>query len=335
MNRHRPALLLVNLGTPDAPEPGAVRRYLREFLSDRRVVETTRLIWWPVLYGIILPFRSRRSAEAYAKIWDHENACSPLLAITREQTHALQKRLGEAVKVDFAMRYGRPAIAERLKALMREGHEHIVVLPLYPQYSATTTATVVDAVADALRRMRHQPAVRIGAPYYDHPAYIAALAESIRSHLATLDWRPEVILASYHGIPAKMAERGDPYPLHCETTTRLLAEALGADDRTLRMSYQSRLGRAEWLRPYTDETIAKLAESGVKNLAVVTPAFSADCLETLEEIAIGGAEIFREHGGENFTLVPALNASRPGIDLLEALARRELAGWLANGAERG
>ncbi len=335
MPQHPPALLLVNLGTPDAPEPGAVRRYLREFLSDRRVVEMPRLLWWPILHGIILPFRSRRSAEAYAKIWDHENACSPLLAITRAQAEALQKRLGESVTVDFAMRYGRPAIAERLHALHHAGHERIVVLPLYPQYSATTTASVVDAVSDALRRMRHQPAIRIGAPYYDHPAYIAALKESIESHLATLDWMPDVILASYHGIPRKMAERGDPYPLHCEATTRLLAEALGADERTLRMSYQSRLGRAEWLRPYTDETIAGLAESGVKNLAVVTPAFAADCLETLEEIAIGGAEIFRAHGGRNFTLIPSLNASRPGIDLLEALARCELAGWVEGKTKEG
>ena len=328
MPQHPPALLLVNLGTPEAPEPGAVRRYLREFLSDRRVVEVPRLIWWPILHGVILPFRARRSAEAYAAIWDHEHACSPLLAITRAQAQALQKRLGDAVTVDFAMRYGKPALAERLHALHRAGHERIVVLPLYPQYSATTTASVVDAVSDTLRRMRHQPAIRIGAPYYDHPAYIAALKESIKAHLATLEWTPEVILASYHGIPKKMAERGDPYPLHCEATTRLLAEALGADERTLRMSYQSRLGRAEWLRPYTDETIAELADKGVKNLAVITPAFAADCLETLEEIAIGGAEIFRKHGGRNFTLIPCLNASRPGIDLLEALARQELAGWM-------
>ena len=331
MPHYPPALLLVNLGTPEAPAPGAVRRYLREFLSDRRVVELPRPIWWPILYGIILPFRSRRSAEAYRKIWDREANCSPLLAITREQAQALQERLGEVARVDFAMRYGRPAIGERLQALMEAGHERIVVLPLYPQYSATTTASVVDAVGAALGSMRHQPAVRIGAPYYDHPAYIAALKESITAHLATLDWQPEVILASYHGIPKRMAERGDPYPRHCEETTRLLRQALGADEQTLRMSYQSRLGRAEWLRPYTDETIAALAEGGVKRLAVITPAFAADCLETLEEIAIGGAETFRAHGGERFTLIPSLNASRPGIDLLEALARQELAGWVAEG----
>ena len=335
MSSQPPALLLVNLGTPDAPEPAAVRRYLREFLSDRRVVEAPRLLWWPILHGFILPFRSRRSAKAYAQIWDHENACSPLLTITRAQAQALQERLGRVATVDFAMRYGRPAIGKRIRALHRAGHERIVVLPLYPQYSATTTASVVDAVSATLRAMRHQPAIRIGAPYYDHPAYITALKESIKAHLATLDWKPEVILASYHGIPKKMAEEGDPYPLHCETTTRLLAEALGTDERTLRMSYQSRLGRAEWLRPYTDETIAELAAQGVKNLAVITPAFAADCLETLEEIAIGGAETFRAHGGENFTLIPSLNASRPGIDLLEALARRELAGWVDDWADGG
>ena len=324
----RPAVLLVNLGTPDAPTPTAVRRYLREFLSDPRVVEVPRAVWLPILHGVILPFRARRSAEAYKKIWDHERNCSPLLDITRRQAAALQERLGDAARVDFAMRYGNPALSEKMRELMEAGHERIVVLPLYPQYSGSTVASVVDAVADVLRGMRHQPAVRIGAPYYDHPAYISALKASIENHLDTLGWEPEVILASYHGVPKSFVEKGDPYARHCEATTELLRAATGLSAERLPMSYQSRLGRAEWLRPYTDETIAALAERGVKNLAVITPAFAADCLETLEEIAIGGAEVFCAHGGENFTLIPCLNDTPAGMDLLEALARRELAGWV-------
>ncbi len=323
-----PALLLVNLGTPEAPTPAAVRRYLKEFLSDPRVVEIPRPVWWLILHGVILPFRSRRSAAAYDKIWDHENACSPLLAITRAQAVALQKRLGGQVQVDFAMRYGSPALGERLRALHAAGHERIVLLPLYPQYSGSTVASVTDAVAEALRGMRHQPAVRIGAPYYDHPAYIEALKQRAGQHLATLGWQPDAILLSYHGVPKAFIEKGDPYAAHCEATTAALRAAFGMDARRMPMSYQSRLGRAEWLKPYTDETIVQLAEQGVKNLAVMTPAFAADCLETLEEIAIGGAETFRAHGGEHFSLIPCLNDSEPGMDLLETLARRELAGWL-------
>ena len=324
----RPAVLLVNLGTPDAPTPAAVRRYLREFLSDPRVVEMPRVLWLPILHGVILPLRARRSAQAYEKIWDHERGCSPLLEITRRQATALQERLGAAARVDFAMRYGNPALGERLRALMEEGHERIVVLPLYPQYSGSTVASVTDALGEALRGMRHQPAVRVGAPYYDHPAYISALRASIEEHLARLEWEPEVILASYHGVPKRFVEKGDPYARHCAVTTDLLRAATGLSAERMPMSFQSRLGKAEWLKPYTDETIAALAERGVRRLAVITPAFAADCLETLEEIAIGGAETFRAHGGEKFTLVPCLNDSPAGVDMLEALARRELAGWM-------
>ena len=328
MEHKPPAILLVNLGTPEAPTPAAVRRYLREFLSDPRVVEVPRLIWWPLLHGVILPFRAKRSAHAYEQIWDRENDCSPLLHITRMQARALQQRLGGAAVVDFAMRYGRPAIGEKLQALAQAGHGRIVVLPLYPQYSGSTMASVVDEVGRVLRGMRHQPALRIGAPYFDHLAYIDGLKRRAEEHAAALGWQPEVMLLSYHGVPKAFVEKGDPYAAHCEATTRALRAAMGLDEQRMPMSYQSRLGRAEWLKPYTEDAIIELARKGVKNLAVMTPAFAADCLETLEEIAIGGAETFRAHGGENFTLVPCLNDSEPGIDLLEALARRELAGWL-------
>ena len=328
MPENRPAVLLVNLGTPDAPDTASVRRYLREFLSDRRVVEAPRAIWWPVLHGVILPFRAPRSAEAYAKIWDHEKQCSPLLAITRAQAEKLRARLRGVAHVDFAMRYGRPSIAEKLRELMAAGHERVLIFPLYPQYSASTTATVVDAAGRALAGMRHQPAVRFAAPYYAEPAYIAALKASMEAHLAGLGWAPQRVLLSYHGLPKSFVEKGDPYAVHCETTTQLLRAVTGADETFMPMSYQSRLGRAEWLRPYTDETIAQLAKEGVKRLAVATPAFAADCLETLEEIAIGGAETFRAHGGEEFTLIPCLNDSDAGMEMLEELARRELAGWI-------
>ena len=323
-----PALLLVNLGTPESPSVADVRAYLREFLSDRRVVEMPRPLWWLILNGVILPFRPRKSAEAYEKIWDRERNESPLKIITRAQAEGLQRRFGEAVRVDWAMRYGRPSIAERLGALMEEGHERIVVFPLYPQYSASTTGTVVDAAADALRAMRHQPSLRFVPPYYDHPAHVSALAASLRRQMESLPWEPEVILASYHGLPKSFVEKGDPYERHCRETSRLLAGELGLEGERFLTTFQSRLGRAEWLKPYTAETIAGLARKGVRNLLVITPAFAADCLETLEEIGIGAAETFRENGGENFALAPCLNASAEGLDMLEAIARQELGGWL-------
>ena len=328
MTAKAPALLLVNLGTPDSPHASDVRRYLREFLSDRRVIEAPRLLWWLVLNGIILPFRAPRSARAYESIWDHRRGESPLKTITRAQAEGLQARLGKGVRVDWAMRYRVPSIRERLNALMAAGHERIVVFPLYPQYAASTTATVVDEVGRTLMSMRHQPAVRIVPPYYDHPAYIAALADSLRDQLDRLTWEPEVILASYHGLPKACVEKGDPYERHCHETTRRLREALGLPEEKLRTTFQSRFGRQEWLRPYTDETIAQLAREGVRRLLVITPAFAADCLETLEEIAIGGAGIFRQAGGEHFALTPCLNATPAGLDMLETIARQELSGWL-------
>ncbi len=327
-SRKTPALLLVNLGTPDSPKTPDVRRYLREFLSDRRVIETPRFIWWPILHGLILPFRSPRSAKAYEAIWDHARGESPLKVITRAQAEGLQARLGKAVRVDWAMRYRTPAIGGRIRALMDEGHERIAIFPLYPQYAASTTATVVDEVARTLMAMRHQPAIRIVPPYHDHPAYIDALAESLKTQLASLPWQPDVILASYHGLPRACVEKGDPYERHCLETTRRLREALHLPEEKLRTTFQSRFGRAEWLKPYTDETIARLAREGVRNLLVITPAFAADCLETLEEIAIAGAETFRTEGGENFAVTPCLNASPAGLEMLETIARQELAGWL-------
>ena len=324
----RPALLLINLGTPESTSVADVRRYLREFLSDPRVVEMPRPLWQLILNGVILPFRPKKSAAAYEKIWDHERGESPLKTITRAQAEKLQARLGDGVRVDWAMRYGRPAIGARIRALMEEGFARIVLFPLYPQYAASTTGTVMDAVADTLKAMRHQPALRVVPPYYDHPAHIKALARTLRAQMEALPWTPDKILASYHGLPKAMVDRGDPYQAHCLETSRLLREAMGMGEEELITTFQSRLGRAEWLRPYTAETIERLAGEGVKNLLVITPAFAADCLETLEEIALAAGGTFRAAGGENFAVAPCLNDSDAGMEMLEQIARQELAGWL-------
>ncbi|HEY4774534.1 MAG TPA: ferrochelatase [Xanthobacteraceae bacterium] len=327
----RIGVLLVNLGSPDAAEPAAVRRYLKQFLSDPRVVEDQGLAWQLVLHGVILTVRPRRRARDYQKIWNRERNEAPLKTITRAQAEklaaALKRPLGE-VAVDWAMRYGSPAIGARIEGLMRQGCDRLLVVPLYPQYAGATTATLCDEVFRVLARLRRQPALRIAPPYYADAVYIAALASSLEAALAQLSFRPQVILASFHGIPKSYAERGDPYPAHCVETTRLLRRRLGLDERALMMSFQSRFGRAEWLTPYTDETVAGLARSGVKNLAVITPGFAADCLETLEEIAIENAEIFRRSGGENFFAVPCLNDSEAGIAVISALVKRELQGWM-------
>jgi len=327
----RIGVLVVNLGTPDGTDYWSVRRYLKEFLSDRRVVETPRLIWWPILNGIILSTRPQKSGEAYATIWNKELNESPLRTITRSQAeklgHHFAGRDGRVI-VDWAMRYGTPPIGERLEAMVKAGAERVLIVPLYPQYSAATTATVNDKAFEALARMRWQPAVRTVPPYHDDPVYIAALADSIRAHLATLDFEPEVVLASFHGLPQEYFDRGDPYYCHCQKTVRLLREALGWDAGKLPITFQSRLGRKAWLRPYTDETVAALAKDGVKRLAVVMPGFSADCLETLEEIAGQNAEIFEENGGEYFAAIPCLNDSEPGMRVIRAIVERELSGWL-------
>jgi len=316
------AVLLVNLGTPDAAEPAAVRRYLGEFLSDRRVVEIPAFIWQPILRGIILTTRPRKSAHAYAQVWRDDG--SPLAAITRAQTAALTERLkGEAV-VDYAMRYGQPAIGDRLRALKAEGCERILLAPLYPQYCAATTATANDAAFAALAGMRWQPALRTLPPYPDDPAYIDALKTSIESAIATLDFAPDTIVASFHGMPERTRALGDPYHDQCQLTAKALTAALGRD---LVVTFQSRFGRARWLEPATDATLATLGKEGRK-VAVVAPGFSVDCLETLEELAIRGRDSFLDAGGKAFAYLPCLNAETIGIDMLEILVRRELAGWL-------
>ncbi len=327
----RVGVLLVNLGTPEATDYWSMRRYLKEFLSDRRVIEVPRAIWWPILNLIILTTRPARKGRDYDTIWNRERDEGPLKTITRSQAELLGHRLAEAgdrLVVDWAMRYGAPSIASRLEALLARGCERILVVPLYPQYAAATTATVADAAFDALKRMRRQPAVRIAPPWHDDPTYVSALAASLQAEMAQIDWTPEVILASFHGIPKSYFDKGDPYPCHCEKTMRLLREATGFDATRLRLVYQSRFGKAEWLRPYTDETVAELARSGVKRLMVITPGFAADCLETLEEIGHENREIFLENGGEKFHLVPCLNDSALGLDVVETVVRRELAGWI-------
>ena len=326
-------VLIVNLGTPDATDYWSMRRYLKEFLSDRRVIETPRWLWWPILNLIILSRRPTAKGKDYDSIWNKELNEGPLKTITAAQGRKLQERLtlkptARPVRVDWAMRYGKPSISSRLHALQEAGCDRILLVPLYPQYCAATSATVADKAFDALKTMRWQPTLRVASPYFDDPAYIDALAASTRASLAKLDFEPEVILASFHGIPKDYHDQGDPYWCHCAKTTRLLRQALGMDDKKLRMSFQSRFGGQEWLKPYTDETVTALAEQGVKRLAVITPGFAADCLETLEEIAVENAEYFHEAGGDRFAAIPCLNDSEEGLAVLEAVARRELSGWV-------
>jgi ferrochelatase len=316
-------VLIVNLGTPDAADVGAVRRYLAEFLSDRRVVEIPPILWQPILRGIVLTTRPKKSAHAYRQVWREDG--SPLAAITRLQAKALEGAFGDGVIVDHAMRYGRPAIADRIAALKAAGCERILVAPLYPQYCAATTATANDRVFAALATMRWQPALRTLPPYYDDPVYIDALRQSVEQSIAALDFVPDAVIASFHGMPQRTLELGDPYHCHCRKTARLLSDALGRDIVT---AFQSRFGRAKWLQPATDETLAELARKGVRRVAVVAPGFSADCLETLEEMALRGRETFLEAGGEHFAYLPCLNDSASGIDLLRYLIGRELEGWL-------
>lgn len=320
----RVGVLLVNLGTPDTADIGDVRRYLAEFLSDRRVVELPWILWQPLLRIVVLNTRPKVTAANYAKIW--EQGESPLRRITREQAEGLAAHLGSDVTVDFAMRYGNPSIPERLDALMAAGCERILIAPLYPQYSSATTGTVNDKVFEILGKWRWQPALRTLPSYHDDPLHIDALAASVREHLAALDFTPDLLLASFHGMPQRTLDRGDPYHCQCQKTARLLGDALAMP---VRVSFQSRLGRAEWLKPYTDTTLAELPGQGVRQIAVISPGFSADNLETLEEIAIEGRATFVEAGGEAFAYIPCLNASAPGQAMLNALISRELAGWAA------
>ena len=319
-------VLLVNLGTPDAPTAVAVRRYLKEFLSDPRVVEIPRLVWWPILNGIILNTRPRKSAHAYAQVWSEEG--SPLAAITAAQARALQARLGGGVRVEWAMRYGNPALGAQLARMKAEGCERILLAPLYPQYCGATTATVIDAMGDALKAMRWQPAIRTLPPYYDDPLHIAALAQDLSRQLAALAFTPEVLLLSFHGMPEHTLHLGDPYHCHCRKTARLLAEALGTAAPRIEVAFQSRFGRAKWLEPSTESVIAAEAANGTKAMAIAAPGFSADCLETREELAIRGVEQFKEAGGRDFAALDCLNDGEAGMAMLEALVRRELAGWV-------
>jgi protoporphyrin/coproporphyrin ferrochelatase len=325
----RVGVLIVNLGTPEGTDYWSIRRYLNEFLSDRRVIETPRPIWLPILQFILLT-RPHAKGRDYEAIWNKDRNEGPLKTITRSQSEKLGlalRNLEREVVVDWAMRYGAPSIGDRLRALQAEGCDRILVIPLYPQYCAASTATVGDKVFEALASMRWQPALRIAAPYYDDPVYIDALASSIRAGLANLDFEPEIVLASYHGIPQAYFDQGDPYYCHCAKTTRLLGEALKLDGERLKMTFQSRFGRGEWLKPYTADTVRELASRGVKRVVVVTPGFAADCLETLEEIGVENAGYFREAGGERFAAIPCLNDSVEGLAVIEAVARRELKGW--------
>ncbi|MGN6467276.1 MAG: ferrochelatase [Rhizobiaceae bacterium] len=325
----RVGVLLVNLGTPEGTDKASMRRYLREFLSDRRVIEWPRAFWYPILYGIVLNTRPKKSGALYDLVWNRERNESPLRTITRSQAEKLAESLrgNDRVIVDWAMRYGRPSIEEVTNGLIAQGCDRILMLPLYPQYSAATTATVNDKFFEALMKLRVQPAIRVVPPYYDEPAYIEALARSIEQHLATLDFEPEVVIASYHGIPQSYFKRGDPYHCHCMKTTRLLRQRLGWSEKKLISTFQSRFGPEEWLQPYTDKTVEKLAKEGVRSIAVFNPGFVADCLETLQEIAMEVAHAFREAGGEDFSHIPCLNDSPEGMTVIETLVKRELAGW--------
>jgi ferrochelatase len=324
-------VLLTNLGTPDAADAPSVRRYLKEFLTDSRVIENQGLLWKLVLNGVILRIRPRRKARDYRKIWNNEKNESPLKTITRSQAEKLASTLaplGKEIMVDWAMRYGNPSIASRLAHLLAQGCERLVVIPLYPQYCAATTATAGDEIFRAFARLRHQPALRVAPPYYNDPIYIEALASSTSAELARLDFRPQVILASFHGVPQAYIDAGDPYYAHCMETMRLLRDALKLDETTLMLTFQSRFGRGKWLEPATNQTVKSLARRGVKSIAVITPGFSADCLETLEEIAVENAHIFKKNGGENFAAIPCLNDSEPGMRVIAELASRELKGWV-------
>jgi protoporphyrin/coproporphyrin ferrochelatase len=334
----RIGIILSNLGTPDATDYWSMRRYLAEFLSDRRVIETPRLIWWLILNGIILTRRPGPKGKDYETIWNRELDESPLKTITRSQAEKLQAAIGrgllgpgsaDEVVVEWGMRYGNPSMKAAVERLMDQGCDRLLLVPLYPQYAAATTATACDKVFEALMTMRWQPTLRVAPPYGDDPAYIDALARSLRQGLAALDFEPEVIIASFHGVPKDYLLKGDPYHCQCAKTTRLLRDAMGMSADKLMLTFQSRFGRAEWLQPYTDATIKALAARGVKRLAVITPGFSADCLETIEEIGAENAGYFHEGGGERFARIPCLNDSEDGQRVIEAIVRRELLGWIA------
>lgn len=323
----RVGVLLVNLGTPDDASPAAVRRYLAEFLSDPRVVEIPRALWRPILHGVILRTRPRKSAHAYSQVWGEDG--SPLAAITARQARALRERIGDGVIVDWAMRYGKPAFGDRFAALQAQGCDRILVAPLYPQYSAATNASVMDALCKALGKMRWQPALRTLPPYYDDPGYIAALSDDLGAQIEALAFQPETLLLSFHGMPERTLHLGDPYYCHCQKTARLLAASLGGRFPDLRIvtTFQSRFGRAKWLEPATDTVLESEARGGTRRLVVAAPGFSADCLETLEELAIRGRDSFLGAGGSEYATLTCLNDGEHGMAMIEQLIRRELSGW--------
>jgi protoporphyrin/coproporphyrin ferrochelatase len=326
----RIGVMLVNLGTPDGTEFKPMWRYLREFLSDPRVIELNKAIWYPILYGQVLTTRPKKSGANYARIWNRQRDESPLRTYTRAQSEKLSEALRDlpGVSVDWAMRYGNPSTESVAKRLVAQGCDRILSFPLYPQYSATTTATANDQLFRALMKMRRAPAIRSVPPYYAEPVYIEALARSIERHLASLDFEPEMVIASYHGIPKPYSDKGDPYQAHCLETTRLLREKLGWDEKKLITTFQSRFGAQEWLQPYTDKTVEKLPGEGVRSIAIVNPGFSVDCIETLDEIGREAAETFHHAGGEKFAHIPCLNDSAEGMAVIEAMVRRELSGWV-------
>jgi ferrochelatase len=328
----RVGVLLTNLGTPEGTGYWPMRRYLKEFLSDRRVIETPRAIWWPILNLIVLSTRPSRKGRDYASIWNNDRNEGPLKTITRNQAEQLAAHLktvaGDKVSVDWAMRYGFPAMRARLQALLEEGCDRILLVPLYPQYAAATSATACDHAFRALMDMRWQPAIRVSPPYHDDPVYIDALVTSMKREIAKLSFEPEVILVSFHGVPKEYLLKGDPYHCQCVKTWRLMREAFGWPEERFRISFQSRFGPDEWLKPYTDETVKTLAESGVKRMAVVAPGFSADCLETLEELDVENRHIFTEHGGQEFAYLPCLNDSEDGVRVIRTIVERELKGWI-------
>jgi ferrochelatase len=326
----RIGVLLVNLGTPDATDYWSMRRYLKEFLSDRRVIEQNRLKWWLALNLVILTLRPARKGRDYDKIWNKERNESILKTITRAQADKLAAALTHEPRllVDWAMRYGNPSFVSRLGAMQQAGCDRILIVPLYPQYAAATTATVCDKAFAVLATMRWQPALRVAPAYFDAPVYIDAVATSLERALAKLPFQPETVLASFHGMPEEYLRKGDPYYCQCAATVRLLRERLKRDESQLMLTFQSRFGPAEWLKPYTDMTVKSLAQKGVKSLAVIMPGFSADCLETLEEIAMENAHIFKAAGGENFAAIPCLNDSDLGMAVIGDVVARELQGWV-------
>ena len=328
----RIGVLLMNLGTPEATDYWSMRRYLKEFLSDRRVIETSRLTWWPVLNLIILSKRPGPKGRDYASIWNKDLNEGPLKTITRSQTEQLAAHLKETaggrITVDWAMRYGNPPIRSAIESLLGQGCDRILLVPLYPQYAAATTATACDHAFRALMDMRWQPTIRVAPPYHDDPGYIEAIVSAMKRDVAALAFEPEVILVSFHGVPKSYLLKGDPYHCHCVKTWRLMRDAFGWPEDRFRMSFQSRFGKEEWLRPYTDETVKGLGIGGIKRMAIVAPGFSADCLETLEELNVENRHIFTEHGGQDFAYLPCLNDSEGGMRVIRHMVERELQGWI-------